>query len=290
MIKNVCQVGFRAAIRLGAAVVLVFTAPTSFAHAQQSRAASASESAATQTRPAGANPPQWDVVSVRPANPQECAQGADAGMRTTTDGVNIFCVPLLFAIQQAYQIHDASRILNAPGWVNGPNVWQIDAKVAGDDVAAFHNLNREEHMGMLRPLLADRFHLKAHIEQRQMPIYELVVGKSGLKLKEATADETGNAHMVIEGAGKIDAARASLAGLPGLLSREVGRLVVDKTGLTGKYDFTLEYVPATKAATDESGGPSIFTALEEQLGLKLEPAKAPMDVLVIDSIEQPTAN
>jgi uncharacterized protein (TIGR03435 family) len=65
---------------------------------------------------------------------------------------------------------------------------------------------------------------------------------------------------------------------------------VDKTGLTGKYDFTLDYVPVAKAATDDSGGPSIFTALQEQLGLKLEPAKAPMDVLVIDSVERPTAN
>jgi uncharacterized protein (TIGR03435 family) len=81
-----------------------------------------------------------------------------------------------------------------------------------------------------------------------------------------------------------------LTSLPWILNSEVGRPVVDKTGLTGKYDFTLDYVPVAKAATDDSGGPSIFTALQEQLGLKLEPAKAPMDVLVIDAVERPAAN
>jgi uncharacterized protein (TIGR03435 family) len=211
-------------------------------------------------------------------------------MRTTTDGVNIFCIPLLFTIQQAYQIHENNRILNAPEWVKGPGMWQIDAKVAGEDVAAFQKLTRDQHMRMLQPLLADRFHLKAHIEQREMPIYELVVAKGGSKLKEAPPNQAGGAHMIVDGSGKVDAANASLAGLPGLLNREVGRPVVDKTGLTGKYNFTLEYAAVSKAGTDDSAGPSIFTALEEQLGLKLEPTKAPMDVLVIDSIEQPTAN
>ena len=170
-------------------------------------------------------------------------------------------------------------------------MFDIDAKVAGEDVAAFRKLNREEHSRMLQPLLAERFHLKAHIEQREMPVYNLVVDKGGSKLKAATADDASKGgHMMTNGAGNIDAANALLTGLPGILYNEVGRPVVDKTGLTGKYDFTVDYVPAAKAATDESGGPSIFTALEEQLGLKLEPAKAQMDVLVIDSIEQPAAN
>jgi uncharacterized protein (TIGR03435 family) len=75
-----------------------------------------------------------------------------------------------------------------------------------------------------------------------------------------------------------------------LLSKEVGRPVVDKTGLTGKYDFTLEYSPSARAGFDESEKPSVFTALEEQLGLKLVPSKESIDVLVIDSVEQPTTN
>ena len=274
------------------AVVLIVAATSPCGVAQGGAANSpnlAAGAAASQGQAPAAKLPGWDVVSVRPADPQQCTQGA--GMRTTTDGVSIFCVPLLFAIEQAYLIHEPSRILGAPEWVKNNSVkFVIDAKVAGEDVETYHHLSRDDHSRMLQPLLAERFHLKAHIEQREMPIYELVVAKGGSKLKESPEDAAGNAHMVTDGRGKIDVQHALLSGLPGILNSEVGRPVVDKTGLTGKYDFTLEYVPAAKAATDESGGPSIFTALEEQLGLKLEPAKVPMDVLVIDSIEQPAAN
>jgi uncharacterized protein (TIGR03435 family) len=232
--------------------------------------------------------PEWDVVSVHAADPASCT--GDAGMSTNKDGISIFCVPLLFAIEQAYQIPEAARILDVPNWVKNVR-YQIDAKVAGEDVAAFSKLGREAHGRMLQPLLADRFHLKAHIEQREMPVYELVVAKGGSKLKEAAPDEAGKGgHLTTNAHGKIDAANASLAALPGLLNNEVGRPVVDKTGLTGRYTFTLNYVPMSQAATDESGGPSIFTALEEQLGLKLVTGKASMEVLVIDSIDQPAAN
>lgn len=75
-----------------------------------------------------------------------------------------------------------------------------------------------------------------------------------------------------------------------LLCRETGRPVLDRTGLAGKYDFTLEFEPTAKMGKEDSGRPSVFTALEEQLGLKLVPAKEPVDVLVIDSIEHPAAN
>jgi len=129
------------------------------------------------------------------------------------------------------------------------------------------------------------------MEKREMPVYDLVIAKGGSKLKEATADEGAKgSRMMGGGGGKIEAVGAQLTSLPWMLNAEVGRPVVDKTGLTGKYDFKLEYVPAARAAADETGGPSIFTALQEQLGLKLEPAKEPMDVLVIDSIEQPAEN
>jgi len=243
---------------------------------------------APATPPGPAALPEWDVVSVHPDDPASCT--GDAGMRTNKDGISIFCVPLLFAISQAYQIPEQARILNAPDWVKNVR-YDIDAKVAGEDVPAFSKLDREARGRMLQPLLADRFHLKVHMEQREMPVYELVVAKGGSKLKDTAPDDAGKGgHLTTNTHGKIDAANVLLAGLPGLLNNEVGRPVVDKTGLTGRYTFTLNYVPMSKAATDESGGPSIFTALEEQLGLKLQPGKASMDVLVIDSIDQPPAN
>ena len=89
--------------------------------------------------------------------------------------------------------------------------------------------------------------------------------------------------------GEIEATGSTLDFLPVLLTRELDRPVVDKTGLTGKYDFTLQFTPAASESTD-STAPSIFTAIQEQLGLKLEPQKAPMDVLVIDHIEPPSPN
>ena len=90
--------------------------------------------------------------------------------------------------------------------------------------------------------------------------------------------------------GEVKWVNAPLTDLKFLLAQETGRPVVDHTGLTGKYDFTLQYTPSARAATDQSGKPSIYTALEEQLGLKLVPMKQPVEVLVIDSLEPPTEN
>jgi uncharacterized protein (TIGR03435 family) len=250
--------------------------------------AAAQDGAPSAGATGGTKLPAWDVVSVRPVAPNSCT--GDAGMRGATDGIRIFCVPLLFAVEQAYKIGEPNRILGAPDWAKN-DIYDIDAKVAAEDVEAFGKLNEGDVSRMLQPLLAQRFQLKTHVEQREMPVYNLVVIKGGSKLKDATPEDASKGgRMVTNGRGKIDAANATLTGLPGFLTNEVGRPIVDKTGLTGKYDFTLDYVPAARAATDETGGPSVFTALEEQLGLKLEPAKEPMDVLVIDQIERPVEN
>ena len=143
---------------------------------------------------------------------------------------------------------------------------------------------------MLQPLLAERFHLKVHTEQRHMPVFQLVLAKGGPRIKQAMQDEISKPGVIDGRDGRIQGVGSELASLPSLLSKEVGRPVVDRTGLTSRYDFTLEYVPAVRAAVDETSGTSIFTAVEEQLGLKLKPARQPMDVLVIDSIVLPARN
>jgi uncharacterized protein (TIGR03435 family) len=233
--------------------------------------------------------PEWDVVSVKRAEPGKCPGPEGSGLMLPKDGVHIFCLSPQLVIELAYGIPEPSRILGVPVWEKSGG-WNIDAKVAGEDVAALGKLSRDDRNRMLQALLADRFHLKAHIEKREMPVYDLVLAKSGSKLKEATAEEASQAMLLGAVPGKIKCVSMPLSTLPPYLNRELGRPMLDKTGLTGKYDFTLEFVPAAKAGSDETGGPSIFTAIEEQLGLKLEPAKEPMDVLVIDSIEQPAAN
>ena len=210
-------------------------------------------------------------------------------MMVLKDGVHAFCLSLGAMVQIAYGIPEPSRILGMPEWTKSGS-WNIDAKVAGEDAATYGKLGKEDRSRMVQKLLAERFHLKAHFDQREMPVYHLVIAKSGPKLKEATAEESGKAMLRGAVPGKIECVSMPLSTLPVFLNRELGRPTVDKTGLTGKYDFTLDFVSAAKAATDETGGPSIFTAVEEQLGLKLEPAKEPMDVVVIDSIEQPDEN
>lgn len=253
--------------------------------------AAAPAPASSVSPPAGDTPaklPEWDVVSVKPAVPNHCTEGS--GLMMTKDGIHAFCLPLFALIQIAHAISEPSRIIGAPDWTKSGGAWNIDAKVAGEGVGALGKLSREDRNRMLQALLADRFHLKAHTEKRQMPVYDLVVAKGGPKLKEATAEEASKSMLRGAVPGKIECVSMPLSSLPVFLNRELGRPTMDKTGLTGKYDFTLQFVPASKAATDETGGPSIFTAVEEQLGLKLEPAKETMDVLVIDSIEQPAAN
>jgi uncharacterized protein (TIGR03435 family) len=195
---------------------------------------------------------------------------------------------MLLVIEAAYGILEPRRILGAPDWATTVS-YDIEAKVSAEDVAAFSALSRDEKLRMLQPLLAERSRLKAHIEQREIPIYQLVVVKGGPNLKEASLDDIAKRTMS-NSKGKIEAVSMTLTPLLSLLNGEVGRTVVNRTGLIGIYDFKLEYTPADQIGTDESGKPSIFTALQEQLGLKLESAKAPMDVLVIDSIEKPAAN
>jgi uncharacterized protein (TIGR03435 family) len=153
---------------------------------------------------------------------------------------------------------------------------------------------------MMQSLLADRFQLKAHFEIREMPVYELTLAKGGSKLKE-DSDLTKRRFAV--GGSTIRATAAPINVIFNALecAPDVGgREVVDRTGLTGNYDFSLSWTPLETAAVPgeehgslssaNGGGASLFTAIEEQLGLKLVPAKRMAQVLVIDHIEQPSPN
>jgi uncharacterized protein (TIGR03435 family) len=170
---------------------------------------------------------------------------------------------------------------------------------------------------MLQSLLAERFNLKIHRETKDAPVYFLTIGKNGPKLQDAktrrdavfqNADGTlapGHIQLGPEpGGGGVYQARAfsfSMKSFGDWLAMEVHRPVIDKTALTGIYDFTLEWMPDTNASTPAPdaqsavtlpGAPaaSIFTALQQQLGLKLEPGKSPIEVIVIDHVERPSGN
>lgn len=171
---------------------------------------------------------------------------------------------------------------------------------------------------MLQALLAERFKLLAHRETKELPVYALVVAKNGPKFEEAkpgdrypdgikAPDGRPGAGMMFTNRGQVTGQGLPIANLVRQLSLELGRTVVDTTGLTGTYDFTLKWTPdesqgrmfkraeggqqrTDPAPSSESSGPSIFTALQEQLGLKLEAQKGPVEILVIDYVERPTAN
>jgi uncharacterized protein (TIGR03435 family) len=146
----------------------------------------------------------------------------------------------------------------------------------------------------LQTLLADRFQLRLRRETKELPVYALVAGKNGPKLREA--DEQGAMSL---GRGRITARKASMERLAENLGNQLGRTVVDRTGLEGNFAFELEWTPDPGQPLDlldpspapaDPSGPSIFTALQEQLGLKLEPQKDPVEILIIDHVEKPSEN
>jgi uncharacterized protein (TIGR03435 family) len=156
---------------------------------------------------------------------------------------------------------------------------------------------------MLQALLADRFKLTIHRETKNLPIYSLVIAKGGSKLQEAHLDGRPEDHMIRVGRGELTAPGIRLEDFAHILTQQTGRTVVDNTGLKGHYDLKFHWTPDQGEAFDGPGGstspessissdmpPSIFTAIQEQLGLKLESRKGPVEILVIDHVEKPSEN
>jgi len=248
-------------------------------------------------------PVQFDVVSVKMHNPDI----GESRMQLLPDGVRLSNLPLQDLIVQAYGLVLSDQIVGLPGWVNSER-FDIEAKVASGDVAAFRKLTLDQIRTMARPILTDRFKFAGHEEKRVLPFYGLVVAKEGSKLAPSTLNDqdrnaqTGRIQMrhasgangAAPGLNELTCQGVTMDRLASTLSQQgLGRVVLDSTGLTGRYDFKLSWAPESVAADANSAdpsGPSIFTAVTEQLGLKLEPQKGPVAVLVIDHIEMPSAN
>jgi uncharacterized protein (TIGR03435 family) len=178
-----------------------------------------------------------------------------------------------------------NQILDGPSWLSSTR-FDIQAKADPDQIKSRTSEQlRELKQQMLQTLFADRFHLKVHQETRVLPAYDLVVAKGGVKLQPSHSNgkSIGMGHAHFNGEG------LTMDLIVERLSKIIGRVIVDKTNLTDRYDFKLQWTPDDASATDDSA-PSFFTAIQEQLGLKLESAKEPVPVLVVDHIEQPTPN
>jgi uncharacterized protein (TIGR03435 family) len=266
-------------------------------------------SAITEAVSADVKVPAFDVVSVK----QDKSEGSMIRVMMKPDGYAATNVSLKMLIEEVYGIRQ-DLISGAPGWVDSIR-FDIDAKVAGGNVNDLKKLKPEQRMSMLKPMLADRFQVKVHTETKTLPVYELVVAKGGSKLKEAMPGYTytngikgpdGVAHggMMRMSRGEVTGQALAVESLVNMLSRQLQRTVIDKTGLTGKYDFTLQWTEESSDPMFKGGdgsqqkaepapdatGPSIFTALQEQLGLKLQSAKGPVETLVIDHVEMPSEN
>lgn len=186
-------------------------------------------------------------------------------------------VNLRTLVMSAFGVRDF-QVTGGPGWVDG-EAYDVSAKAPEGT-----HVDDAELKPLLQALLVERFKLKVHHEVRQLPVYSLIVVKKGPKLAPHTGPNGPSGRTLFSsGKATMSATAAPISALADNLGRAVGRTVQDNTGLQGLYDFTVEWVPDQTAASE---GASIFTALQEQLGLKLEATHGPVEVIVIDSVEK----
>lgn len=250
--------------------------------------------------------PSFDVASIRPSS-------SDA-LRTVRSAseLHMIDVTVRYLMEQAYNIPwtngSKDRIRGGPGWIDSDH-YDVDAKIGSEAAAALEQMPEEQRRTQmnlrLQTLLADRFRLKVHFESKQEPVFAIVAGKDGPKLAPAAPSAEGpqGQGILVRYSGQsaqMTAKGATLGDLANWLtgySEMGGQTVVDQTGLTQRYDFALNWTRDRTLASGEqsesetgASGPSLFTALQEQLGLKLVNTRGPVEIVVIDSIERPTEN
>jgi uncharacterized protein (TIGR03435 family) len=252
---------------------------------------------------------KYDVVSVKPTGPRPDSGSDGYSSDTQPDGLRIVRATLRALVMFAYAPISPGgmgvgwrrdQILGAPAWAASDS-FAIDAKMDASAMDALNKLDPDQQevarQQMLRTLLAEYFKLVVRTETRELPAYLLVVDKGGPKFREATPGEETRIGITPGGGGsrRIKCQGCSFELVLSALSGAAGRQVVNKTSLTGKYDFQLQWMPdngsvAAASAMADSPWPPISKALEEQLGLKLEAGKGSVPVLVIDHAEKPSEN
>jgi uncharacterized protein (TIGR03435 family) len=273
--------------------------------AGQSVLLNAQEPTAILLHPTTGAPPSFEVATIKPnkdAGPGLRFQLSPTGFKATHASLGNL-------IMFAYAMKSDTQFIGAPAW-SSSEFFDVEAKATEADVKSAKPLPMDTQMNNLRlklqTLIADRFQLKAHFETRDLPVYALVVAKGGIKMKEVQLDPMPppgtrpppGAHLPQlrpTGPNQITASAWPIGEMTNWLSHldEIsGRVVVDETGLTGHYDWVLNGIALSPAAAANPDEPtiSIFQALPDQLGLRLEPRKAPLEVMVIDHVEEPSAN
>jgi uncharacterized protein (TIGR03435 family) len=272
---------------------------------------------------ASSKPLTYDAVSIKPNSGGSSVnnQGMMRSMvmmRNLPDGFSATNVNLRQLIANAYDVKD-DQIFGGPDWI-GSKSYDIQAKVTGTDPSDPHQLTKAQRTQAMQALLADRFKLAVHTETKEASLYVLTVAKGGPKL---TASKPSDAPalppnlppgavvrnyptdgpprggtMRMSGPGNLTVTAMTMPQFATMLSSQLHRTIVDQTGLTGTYDFTLQWTPDNLSTSPAGGdaqapdptGPTIYTAVQEQLGLKLESTKGPVKTVVIDHIEPPSEN
>ena len=251
-----------------------------------------------------ATPPAFEVSTVRPSSPDTRGSNLDLG----ADVIRSSNLPVMSLLKFAFNLNGGSddQIIGAPSWVSSLP-FDIRAKVNEEAAASIAGMSTDERIAttrkMVQTLLADRFQLKVHHESRELRVLALMIAQGGSKLTAVSNTPASSTTGVGSWtglhnprAGETEGRDVPVALLVNALSSQPeigGRLVVDETGLTGRYSFKLTWAPEDRRAAvgdPGAGGPSLFTAVQEQLGLKLETQKAPVDCVVIDQIEPPSPN
>ena len=232
--------------------------------------------------------PSFEVASVR----QSPVNAGPVGSTRYCGGIQflpggrftVTSCQLITVIQQVYGLRDY-EVANAPKWISEGDAsrYDIQAKATNPEDGGQLRL-------MAQALLADRFQLKVHREMRDLPVYALVAGKNGAKLQAARDDggPRGSGYVQSIDAGQIHGTNVSMPRFIEALADRLDLPLVDKTGVTEPFDFSLKWAPGQNPA--DTTRPSIFTAVQEQPGLKLESQKLPVEVLVVDRVERPTEN
>jgi bla regulator protein blaR1 len=240
---------------------------------------------------------EFEAASIKPSAPMTMGMNR-VGVQMLPGGrVSMSGVTVKVLIQQAYGVRDF-QIAGGPDWM-GSDRYDITAKPEGAATP-------EQVKIMMQGLLADRFKLQFHRETKELPTYVLMVAKGGPKFHESAvvqeADKPKGARITMNGRGRVSLEGATVAAFANYLGQVLGRSVIDKTELSGNYDLRLEWTPDETTAgmmrgpggdgpaPSDSAAVSIFTALQEQLGLKLESAKGPVELLVIERAEKASEN
>lgn len=248
---------------------------------------------ATDAQPAGAvssgdKALSYEVVSIKPHKTEKIG----SGMRNTADGMEWWNVSLYRMILGAYGLHMEDQVSGIPGWAKS-ETYDITAKVDAETAERWKHLSWKERwaeeQAMARSMLEERCQFKAHEETKELPVYELVIAKGGLKMKEAAPSKDASESMF---SGRLVAKAQQVDAIVSGFTNLAGRLIVDKTGLgEKKFDFELKWTSDDRPVADGAAdAPPLFVALEEQLGLKLVPAKGPVTVVVVERMERPSAN